>query len=84
MRAPLRLMPRWSKEKRARIREIERDFHVRAFGEELARVNLDMTIEERHQYLTWMREMARKNGVPPEPRPFEDLERELESEDPQD
>jgi hypothetical protein len=73
-----------SKEKRARIREIERDFHVGTFGEELARVNLDMTIEERHQYLARMREIARKNGVPAEPRPFEDLERELESEDPQD
>ena len=84
MRAPLRLMPRWSKEKRARIREIERDFHVRAFGEELARVNLDMSIEERHRYLAWMRELARKNGVPPEPRPFDDLEREVGSEDSQD
>jgi hypothetical protein len=81
MRAPLRLMPRLSKEKRARIRQIERDYHVRAFGEELARVNLDMTKAQRHQYLAWMREMARINGVPPEPRPFEDLEREIESED---
>src|SRR5262249_16523986 len=43
------LLPRWSKEQLARIREIEREFHVRAFGEELARVNLDMTIEERHR-----------------------------------
>jgi len=76
MRAPLRLMPPWSKQKFARIREIERDFHVRAFGEELARVNLDMTIEERHRYLEWMREMARKNGVPRSPRRFEELEEE--------
>jgi hypothetical protein len=44
-----------------RIREIERDFHVRAFGEELARVNFELTIEERHEYLAWMREAARKN-----------------------
>jgi hypothetical protein len=64
----------WSKEQLARIREIERDFHVRAFGEELARVNLDLTIEERHKYLDWMRETARKNGVPPSPRRFEDLD----------
>jgi hypothetical protein len=71
MRAPLRLMPPWSKEQLARIREIERDFHVRAFGEELARVNLDLTIEERHRYLHWMRELARQNGVPPSPRAFE-------------
>ena len=36
-RAPLTYArPRWSKEQLARIREIERDFHVRAFGEELA------------------------------------------------
>ena len=50
----------------ARVREIERDFHVRAFGEELARVNLDMTKEERHRYIDWMRETARKHGVKPE------------------
>ena len=43
--------PRRSKEHQARIREIERKFHVHAFGEELARVNLDMTIEERHRHL---------------------------------
>jgi hypothetical protein len=63
-RAPLsyQLSP-WPKEKLARIRQIERDFHVRAFGEELARVNLDLTIEERQRYLDWMREMARQNGV---------------------
>jgi hypothetical protein len=60
-----------SKEQLARIREIERDFHVRAFGEELAHVNLDMTIEERHKYLDWMREMARRNGVPPTRGAFE-------------
>jgi hypothetical protein len=74
MRAPLRLMPPFSKEKLARLRDIERDFHVRAFGEELARVNLDLTIEERHRYLAWMRELARKNGVPRGPRLFDSLE----------
>ena len=63
MRAPLRLLPPWPKEKLARIREIERDFHVRAFGEELARVNLDMTQEERRRYLAWMRKTAHANGV---------------------
>ena len=65
MRAPSILMPRWSKKQHARIREIQRNFHVRAFGEELARVNLDLTVEERHRYLDWMRELAQKNGVPP-------------------
>ncbi len=79
-RAPLTYrMPPWSKEKLARLREIERDFHVRAFGEELARVNLDLTIEERHRYLEWMRELARKNGVPPAPRPFEAEEKSVGS-----
>ena len=80
MKTPTRLMPRWSKEQLARLREIERDFHVRAFGEELARVNLDMTKKERHEYLAWMRELAQKNGAPPSPRPFEDLEKEIEEE----
>ena len=63
MRAPLKLMPPWSKEKLARLREIERDFHVRAFGEELARVNLDLNEEERRRYLAGMRQAARANGV---------------------
>ena len=66
MKAPLKLMPRLPREKLARVREIERDFHVRAFGEELARVNLDMTKAERHRYIDWMRETARKHGVKPE------------------
>ena len=66
MKAPTILLPRLSHEKLARVREIEREFHVRAFGEELARVNLDMTKEERHRYIDWMRETARKNGVKPE------------------
>lgn len=63
MRAPLKLMPPWPKEKLTRIREIQREYHVRAFGEELARVNLDMTKEERHRYLAWMRKTARAHGV---------------------
>ena len=47
---------KWTKEKFKRFAEIERAFHVAEFGEELARVNFDLTIEERHQYLAWMRE----------------------------
>ena len=62
--------PAWPKETHARLREIERVFHERAFGDELARVNLDMTIEERHRYLTWMRKLAPKYDVPPERSPF--------------
>jgi hypothetical protein len=49
----------WDDETRARLREIEREFHVREFGEELARVNLDMTIQERREYLAWMRKTAK-------------------------
>lgn len=55
-------MPPWPKEKLARIREIERDFHVRAFGEEMARVNLEMDAQ-RQDYLNWMRENARRHGL---------------------
>ena len=58
-------MPRLSREKLARLRRIERDVHVRAFGEELARVNLEMSKEERHRYIDWMRETARRHGVKP-------------------
>jgi hypothetical protein len=79
MRAPL-ILKRLSKGQRAHIRRIQRDFHERAFGEELAHVNFDLTEKERHEYLAWMRELAQKNGVPPSPRPFEDLEKEIEEE----
>ena len=68
IRAPLRYGPPLPKERLARVREIERDFHVRAFGEELAHVNLDMTKAERLRYLDWMRETARRHGVKPTPR----------------
>ena len=65
-RAPLTYrVPSWPKEKHARIQTIERRFHERAFGEELARVNLDLTLEQRHRYLDWMRQVARHKGIPP-------------------
>jgi len=85
-RAPLTYrLPRRSKECITRMREVERDFHVRAFGEELASVNLDMTIQERHSYLEWMREACRQHGIRPAPRHWEALEakilRELEKEE---
>ena len=69
MRAPLKLKP-LTKEGVERIRTIKREFHERAFGEELAKVNLDMTTKERHEYLAWMRKLARKHGVPPERSAF--------------
>lgn len=68
MKTPTILLPRLSRDKLNRVREIERAFHIRAFGEELARVNLDLTKEERHRYIDWMRETARKHGVKPEKR----------------
>lgn len=64
MRAPLRLT-RLTEEQRKRIKAIQRDFHVRAFGEELARVNLDMTKAERIAYIGWMRRLAARHGVKP-------------------
>jgi len=63
-RAPLTYRRRpWPKEKLARLRQIERDFHVREFGEELARVNLDLTLEERLKYLEWMRNLGHRHGL---------------------
>ena len=68
-RAPLTYRgPAATPEVRARCREFEREFHIRAFGEELARVNLDMPLEARRRYLSWMRENARTHGVSPEIR----------------
>ena len=46
-----------------RLRQVERVFHVRAFGEELARVNLEMTEAERWDYLSWMRASAKHHGI---------------------
>jgi hypothetical protein len=53
----------WPKATLARLNEIEREFHVHAFGEELARVNLDLTIGGRRRYLEWMRQLAQRHGV---------------------
>jgi hypothetical protein len=70
MKAPLRY-PKLTREHVEQFREIERAYHVRAFGEELARVNLDLTKEERIRYLEWMRENARQHGVKVEkPAPY--------------
>lgn len=67
-RAPLTYRRRlWPPQKLARLREIEHAFQVRAFGEELARVNFELTIEERHRYLEGMRELGRRNRRTVEP-----------------
>jgi hypothetical protein len=66
MNAPMRLQPprRWA---RRHLRLVRRRFHEDAFGEELARVNLDFTPAERLRYLDWMRGYARLKGVKPQP-----------------
>ncbi len=46
----------------ARLREIEYDFHVRQFGEEMARVNF-MPFEQRMEYLYDMIDHAVAKGV---------------------
>jgi hypothetical protein len=51
----------------ADLAEIERRFHARKFGEELAAVNLEFTSEQRRNYLAWMRNTVRQRGreLPP-------------------
>lgn len=44
---------------RKRLREIEKDFHVRAFGEEMARVNF-MPAQRRRDYLDRCHQRAKK------------------------
>lgn len=48
-----------------RILQNERAFHRRAFGEEMARLNWELTPAERRGYLQWMHSDARNHGVPP-------------------
>jgi hypothetical protein len=47
---------------RRRLRRILRDFHIRAFGEELARVNF-LPENERKQAVAEMIDYARSQGV---------------------
>ena len=55
--------PDWlTPEVQAFIREIEYDFHVRAFGEEMARVNF-LPPEERRKYIYDMIDHAVSKGV---------------------
>ena len=63
-RAPVNYRPsKLSPEQRHALRQTERRFHIRAFGEELARVNLDLTLQERRRYLSWMRNYSRRNRL---------------------
>ena len=55
-------MEPWSPEALFRFREVEYAFHVRAFGEELARVNF-LSSEERKKYVGQMVDHASSKGV---------------------
>ena len=56
-------LPDWlTPEVQARLREIEYDFHVRAFGEEMARVNF-LPVEEHRAYIHDMIDFAVSKGV---------------------
>jgi hypothetical protein len=47
---------------RRHLRRVERAFHVRAFGEEMARVNF-LPLPERRQYVAEMVDHALRKGV---------------------
>ena len=47
---------------RKRLRQIEKAFHVRAFGEEMARVNF-MPVKRRRDYLERCHQRTQKAGV---------------------
>lgn len=52
----------WSPTVRRKLRRAVYDFHVRAFGEELARVNFQ-TLAKRRQYIGEMVDHAMRKGV---------------------
>ena len=55
--------PDWlTPETLAYLRDVEYRFHVRAFGEEMARVNF-LPLEQRRQYLYDIMDHARRKGV---------------------
>ena len=62
MNAPLPPMEPWSPEALRRFKEVEYAFHVRAFGEEMARVNF-LPLEDRRKYVGEMVDHARAKGV---------------------
>ena len=55
--------PDWlTPEVRKHLKQVERDFHVRAFGEEMARVNF-LPWAERRRYVAAMVDHAIRKGV---------------------
>ena len=57
-----KLLPPWSPDALERLEQAEYDFHVRAFGEEMARVNF-LPLAERKAYIAEMVDHARAKGV---------------------
>ncbi len=55
-------LPPLTDEQRAFFREVEYDYHVRAFGEEMARVNF-LPLAERKAYLYDIIDHAVRKGV---------------------
>jgi hypothetical protein len=53
---------KWPPAVRRRLRRAIYDFHVRAFGEELARVNF-LPLAQRRRYIAEMVDHAVRNGV---------------------
>ena len=61
--SPTRSKPDWlTPEVADYLRQIKYEFHVRAFGEEMARINF-LPLEERKRYVAEMVDHARKKGV---------------------
>jgi len=52
----------WSPAERRRLRQAIYGFHVRAFGEEMARVNF-LPLAERRRYIAEMMDHALRKGV---------------------
>lgn len=62
MKTPLPKLEPLSPEALARLKAVEYEFHVRAFGEEMARVNF-LPPEERRKYVAEMFDHAVRKGV---------------------
>jgi hypothetical protein len=52
----------WPPAIRRKLRQIIYDYHVRAFGEEMARVNF-MPLQQRRRYIAQMVDHATRKGV---------------------
>jgi len=71
MKPPLPSLKPLSPEALVRVEAAEYEFHVAAFGEEMARVNF-LPLAQRKLYVREMQDHARRNGVAVE-RPADGL-----------